>query len=157
MSRFEVYSQSFFIDLLTKELIFDFVFWLTLFDHNPSVTFCCIFFYFIRQKYYVSCGNFVVKRWILTSYNSPHYDLTQFKKFGKLFIMWILFFFVEGKSWSLPAEILFFLMTDFWIYFWLASLKPICRDYQSLISRLETEKIDLEYEVARKDLEARRS
>jgi hypothetical protein len=40
-------------------------------------------------------------------------------------------------------------------FFELASIKNIIRDYHSLIGRLESEKIDLEYEVARKDYEAR--
>lgn len=39
----------------------------------------------------------------------------------------------------------------------LASLKNVCQDYHSLISRLESEKIDYEYEVARKNYEARQS
>lgn len=46
-------------------------------------------------------------------------------------------------------------LINFWTFLILASIKNYCRDYHSLIGRLETEKIDLEYEVARKDYEAR--
>lgn len=59
------------------------------------------------------------------------------------------------KALWLKALRQFFNQTSLNISNYLAAIKPILRDYHDLISRLETEKIDLEHEVARKDYEAR--
>lgn len=60
---------------------------------------------------------------------------------------------VEPERFGIPKRKLFVKILNLCIF--VASIKHICKEYHKRICTLEGEKIDYEYEVARKALEAR--